>query len=62
MKAIGVDLLMESSNIFSPEDDSSLVNAILAKHNVVVAGKTFDENRSTVECTNRSGEPKGGLR
>ena len=47
VKAIGVDLLMESSSIFSHEDDSTLINAILAKHNVVVAGKTFDENRNT---------------
>jgi len=47
VKAIGVDLLMESSSIFSREDDSTLINAILAKHNVVVAGKTFDENRNT---------------
>jgi adenylate cyclase len=46
VKAIGIDFLMESSNIFSPEDDSALVNAILEKNNVVIAGKTFDENRS----------------
>jgi len=47
VKAIGVDLLMESSNIFSPADDSTIIEAILEKGNVVVAGKTFDENRNT---------------
>lgn len=38
-KAVGIDILMSSENIFSEEDDSSLINAIRESGNVVVAGK-----------------------